>query len=81
MMANRNPLALKPQRATLIQQSLARTDQLLEALEALGEQDVEPVATRQLLPAQACELRRQSQNRAFQKDRKDFYEGTDVPTK
>ena len=80
MMANRNLLAPKPQGSTLIQQSSARTGQLLEALEALGEQDVEIIATTQLSPKQASKLRRQSRNRAYQKDRKDFYEGTATPT-
>ena len=80
MMANRNLLAPKPQGSTLIQQSSARTVQLLEALEALGEQDVEIIATTQLSPKQASKLRRQSRNRAYQKDRRDFYEGTAIPT-
>jgi hypothetical protein len=65
MMANRNLLAPKPHGAMLIQQPPTRTDQLLEALEALGEQDVEIIATRQLSPTQAYKLRRQSRNRGY----------------
>jgi hypothetical protein len=75
MMANRNLLAPRPHGATLIQEPRTRTDQLLEALEALGEQDVEIIATRQLSPTQAYELRRQSRNKGYQKNRKAFYEG------
>lgn len=45
-MANRNLPAPKPHGAALVQQPSMRTDQLPEALEALGEQDVEAIATR-----------------------------------
>ena len=81
MMANRNLLAPKPHGATLVQQPFARTDQLLQALEALGEEDVEIIATRQLSANQAYELRRQSRNRGYKKNRLAFYEGAnDIET-
>lgn len=80
-MANGNLLASKPYGATLVQQTSAKTDQFLETLEALGKQDAEIFASRQLSPAQVRKLRTQSRKRLYQKDRKDFYEGTAVPTK
>ena len=81
VMANRNLLALKPHGATLVQQTSAKTDQLLETLEALGKQDAEILASRQLSSAQVRKLRIQSPKRSYQKDQKDFYEGMAVPTK
>jgi hypothetical protein len=81
MMANRNLLAPKPHRATLVQQPSARTDQLLQALKALGEEDVEIIAMRQLSANQAYELRRQSRNRGYKKNQLAFYEGAnDIET-
>lgn len=51
MIANRNLLAPKPHGATLVQQTSAKTDQLLETLKALSKQDAEILALRQLSPA------------------------------
>jgi hypothetical protein len=75
MMAHRNLLIPKPLGATLIKTS--STEHILaNILEDLEENNVEMVKTRPLSAKQEYEIRRQSRNKEYQKNRQQFIEGT-----
>ena len=72
MMANRNLLAPKPPGSMLTESPYERTIHVLEEKE---ERNPKVVSTMLLSATQEYELRRQSREKAYQKDRQEYLEG------
>ena len=72
MMANRNLLAPKPPGSMLTESPYERTTSVLEEK---GEESPKVISAMLLSATQEYELRRQSREKAYQKDRREYLEG------